>query len=214
VVCFDSMPTLTHLPDTEGSRLTRERILAAAEEVMLRHGPDKATVVDVARVLGVNHANLYKFFASKSDLRRAVVEAWLDRMDAPLARIVAQRGSPETRLRRWLDAFVGARRSAWRDEPELFLALRAIAAEQPPAVWREYKARLYRSIAAIVAEGMALGVFKVADAEKTAAALINAFVRFYHPVHYREWADPGQDEAYKTLRQLLLAGLTCAETPS
>jgi AcrR family transcriptional regulator len=199
---------------TDGSRLSRARILAAAQEVMLRHGPDKATVVDVARVLGVNHANVYKFFASKSELRRAVVEDWLARMDAPLARIVAQRASPEARLKRWLDAFVGARRRAWREEPELFLALRAIASEQPPAVWHTYKARIYASLATIVADGMALGIFKVSDAEKAAAALINANVRFYHPLHYREWADPGVDQAYKTLQELLLAGLTCGRTPS
>jgi AcrR family transcriptional regulator len=199
------------LAAVEGSRLTRQRILAAAEEVMLKHGPDKATVVDVARVLGVNHANVYKFFASKSELRRAVVEAWLDRMDVPLARIVAQRASPEVRLKRWLDAFVGARRKTWRDQPELFLALRAIAAEQPPDVWQAYKARLYKSISAIIADGIALGVFKVADAERTAAALVAANVRFYHPAHYREWADPAIDGVYKALQQVLLAGLTCGK---
>ena len=76
------------------SRLTKERVLAAAEEVMLSHGPDKATVVDVARALGVNHANVYKFFGSKADLRRAVVQAWLDRMDSGLPGIVAQRAAP------------------------------------------------------------------------------------------------------------------------
>ena len=36
--------------------LTCDRILAAAEEVVRRFGPAKATVVDVARALGVSHA--------------------------------------------------------------------------------------------------------------------------------------------------------------
>jgi hypothetical protein len=36
--------------------LTRDRILATAEEVIRRFGPAKATVVDVARALGVSHA--------------------------------------------------------------------------------------------------------------------------------------------------------------
>jgi AcrR family transcriptional regulator len=197
--------------DTEStdssSRLTKERILAAAEEVMLRDGPDKATVVEVARVLGVNHANLYKFFGGKSDLRRAVVEAWLARMDAGLAGIAAQRAVPEVRVRRWLDSFVGARRKAWREQPELFLAFRSIATEQLPEVWRTYKAGLHKSLGAIVADGIAKGVFKSADAETTAAALINAIVRFYHPMHYREWKDPGIDDAYENVVRLLLAGL-------
>jgi AcrR family transcriptional regulator len=198
------------VPSEASSRLTRQRILAAAEEVMLRHGPDKATVVDVARVLGVNHANVYKFFASKSELRQAVVEAWLDRMDVPLARIVAQTAAPDVRLKRWLDAFVGARRDAWRDEPDLFLALRAIGAEQPPAVWKAYKARLTKSLGSIVADGIARGDFRESDPEKTAAALIAATTRFYHPAHHREWGDPGLEAAYLGLRQLLLAGLRIA----
>jgi AcrR family transcriptional regulator len=36
--------------------LTRDRILATAEDVIRRFGPAKATVVDVARALGVSHA--------------------------------------------------------------------------------------------------------------------------------------------------------------
>ncbi|MFE4717550.1 TetR/AcrR family transcriptional regulator, partial [Streptomyces sp. NPDC056728] len=34
--------------------LTTERILEATEEVLRRHGPAKANVVDVARALGVS----------------------------------------------------------------------------------------------------------------------------------------------------------------
>lgn len=36
--------------------LTRESILAAAEDVLRRFGPTKATVVDVAKASGVSHA--------------------------------------------------------------------------------------------------------------------------------------------------------------
>jgi AcrR family transcriptional regulator len=194
------------------SRLSRERILAAAESVMLRHGPDKATVVDVARSLGINHANVYKFFANKAELRRAVVEAWLERMDLPLAGIASDEAPADSRLKRWLDSFVGARRRAWREQPELFLSLRAIAAEQPPAVWIEYKARLYQSLARIIADGIASKVFRVSDPLKSAAAVFNAHTRFYHPVHYREWNDPALDETYANLQQLLLAGLRRGDT--
>ena len=39
--------------------LTPERILAAAEDVLRRYGPGKATVVDVAQALGVSHGSVY-----------------------------------------------------------------------------------------------------------------------------------------------------------
>jgi hypothetical protein len=37
---------------------TPERILRAAEDVLRRSGPEKATVVDLARALGVAHAGV------------------------------------------------------------------------------------------------------------------------------------------------------------
>src|SRR6516162_2742260 len=53
--------------------LTRDRILATAEEVIRRFGPDKATLVDVARALGVSHAAVYRHVTSKAELRDLVV---------------------------------------------------------------------------------------------------------------------------------------------
>ena len=189
------------------SVLTKQKILDAAEEVLLQQGPAKATVVDVARMLGVSHANVYKFFVSKAELRQAVVETWLDRMDAALAGIVRQRVSPQVRFKRWLDAFVGARQKAWRSNPQLFGAFRAVAAEQSPAVWKAYKARVTQSLALIIADGIADRTFKTNDALAAATAVVDGNVRFFHPAHCREWADPRVEAAYQTVRDLLLAGL-------
>ena len=50
--------------------LLPERILEATEEVLRRHGPAKATVVDVARALGVSHGSVYRHFRTKAVLRR------------------------------------------------------------------------------------------------------------------------------------------------
>ena len=62
------------------SALTPEQILEAAEDVIRRFGPTKATVVDVARALGVSHGSVYRHFASKAALRDAVTERWLARI--------------------------------------------------------------------------------------------------------------------------------------
>ena len=47
--------------------LSRDRILAAAEDVIRRFGPDKANVVDVARALGVSHAAVYRHVATMEE---------------------------------------------------------------------------------------------------------------------------------------------------
>ncbi len=69
--------------------LTLDRILAAAEDVIRRFGPSKATVVDVARALGVSHTAVYKHVGSKAELRDLVVGRWVEATMPPLRAIVA-----------------------------------------------------------------------------------------------------------------------------
>ena len=76
-------------PDTP---LTRDRILAAAEDVIRRFGPAKATVVDVARALGVSHTAVYRHVATKAELRDLVVGRWVEATMPPLRAIAADRG--------------------------------------------------------------------------------------------------------------------------
>ena len=107
-----------------------ERILDAAEDVLRRYGPAKATVVDVARALGVSHGSVYRHFPSKAALRDAVAERWLDRVSTPLdvARRARQAPAPE-RLRRWLDALIAAKRRKAHGDPE---TVRDLSWRSPP----------------------------------------------------------------------------------
>jgi AcrR family transcriptional regulator len=93
-----------------GGALTREQILAAAADVLRRFGPAKATVVDVARALGVSHGSVYRHFPTKAALRDAVTERWLARISQPLEVVTDEEGPAPERLRRWLDLLVAAKR--------------------------------------------------------------------------------------------------------
>ncbi|MFE1958065.1 TetR/AcrR family transcriptional regulator [Streptomyces sp. NPDC059479] len=75
--------------------LTAERILEATEEVLRRYGPAKATVLDVARVLGVSHGSVYRHFRTKAALREAVTVRWLSRTEVALARITEGARKPD-----------------------------------------------------------------------------------------------------------------------
>src|SRR3954447_18497158 len=106
--------------DPGGGPLTREQILVAAEEALRRYGPGKATVVDVARALGVSHGSVYRHFPSKAALRGAVTAAWLERISGSLE-VVADTETPAPeRLHRWLRALVGDKRAKAAEDPELF----------------------------------------------------------------------------------------------
>jgi len=86
------------------ARLTRDRILATAEDVIRRFSPAKATVVDVARALGVSHAAVYRHVATKPELRDLVVGRWMEATMPPLRAIAALPGPAPQRLRRLFDA--------------------------------------------------------------------------------------------------------------
>jgi len=97
------------MPPADAS-LTRDRILATAEDVIRRFGPAKATVVDVARALGVSHAAVYRHVATKAELRDLVVGRWVEATMPPLRAIAALPGPAPQRLRRLFDALIAVKR--------------------------------------------------------------------------------------------------------
>jgi AcrR family transcriptional regulator len=188
------------------SALTPDRILDAAEDVLRRFGPAKATVVDVAQALGVSHGSVYRHFPSKAALRDAVTERWLSRIVAPLATVAAEDGPAPERLRRWLDLLIAAKRSRARDDPELFATYIALATEAREVV-QAHVATLVGQIAQIIADGIARGEFATSDQVVAARAVFDATARFHNPAHAPEWSDSGIDSAFVGVWALVLGGL-------
>ncbi|MET7933977.1 TetR family transcriptional regulator [Streptomyces sp. NPDC005322] len=186
--------------------LTPERILEATEDVLRRYGPAKATVVDVARVLGVSHGSVYRHFRTKAALREAVTERWLDQAHDELSGIVARKGPASDRLRDWLIALFAAKRRKAGDDPELFATYLALAEENSGTVARHVET-MVTQLTKIVETGMASGEFTVRDAPSTARALWDATGRFHDPVYAAEWSAPDVDLAFAAVCELLLSGL-------
>ncbi|EFF90921.1 transcriptional regulatory protein [Streptomyces sp. e14] len=191
-------------PTTE--TLTAERILAATEEVLRRHGPAKATVVDVARALGVSHGSVYRHFRTKAALREAVTKRWLDRTSDALAGVAAADRAPEERLRDWFRTLFAAKRHKAGDDPELFATYSVLAEENGEAVG-EHVDELTGQLTGIVEAGVATGAFTAADPAATAQALFHATGRFHDPCYAREWTRPGVEDEFDAVLDLLLRGL-------
>jgi len=191
-----------------GADATQARILDAATELLRRHGPDKLSVVDVGRALGMSHANVYRHFPSKAALREAVAASWLHAIAAPLAAIAEDRASPApARLERWILSLAAAKRAKVRDDPEMFEAYHALAEAHREAV-AEHLAALRAQAAQIIGDGIADGAFQVRDLEAATTAVMDGMLRFHHPVHVRaESDDAAAATAAGHVLKLLLAGL-------
>jgi AcrR family transcriptional regulator len=186
--------------------LTRDRILDAAEETLTRFGPQKTTVVDVARALGVSHGSVYRHFASKAALRDAVTKRWLARVGEPLTKIVAEGGPAADRLHLWLLKLIAIKRQKVKAEPELFATYQKILAESRDVI-REHVDMLVGQVSTIIADGIRRGEFAKVDPEATGRAIFHATARFHVPAHAADWNDPGIDAAFEELWALIVRGL-------
>ena len=186
--------------------LTRDRILAAAEDVVRRFGPDKATVVDVARALGVSHAAVYRHVSTKAELRGLVVGRWVEATMAPLREIAARPGPARERLRGLFDALIAIKRRRAADDPEVFAAYRTLAVEARSVVAAHVE-ELAELAALIIRGGVEEGSFRTADPKSAGLALLYATSRFHHPANAAEWTDPAIDAAYDDVWRLLMDGL-------
>ncbi|MEV7089515.1 TetR family transcriptional regulator [Streptomyces sp. NPDC093085] len=187
--------------------LTAERILEATEEVLRRYGPAKATVVDVARLLGVSHGSVYRHFRTKTALREAVTTRWLTRTERALQEIVegADEPGPE-KLRGWLATLFEAKRQKAGGDPELF-ATYSVLLDGSSDVVDAHLTELTGQLRRIVEEGVRAGEFVAPDPASTAGALFAATARFHDPGYAAEWRKPTIDTEFNAVTNLLLRGL-------
>jgi AcrR family transcriptional regulator len=186
--------------------LTLDRILATAEDVVRRFGPAKATVVDVARALGVSHAAVYRHVATKAELRDLVVGRWVEATMSPLRAIAVLPGPAPERLRGLFDALIAVKRRRAADDPELFAAYRTLAADAQ-SVAATHVDELIELAATVIRRGMEEGSFRTNDPVAAGRAVLFATSRFHHPAHAAEWVHTTIDTAYNEVWQLLMDGL-------
>jgi AcrR family transcriptional regulator len=82
-------------PERPGRRQDkRERLIAAACQVMYAQGVEKTTLADIAAAAGIPLGNVYYYFKTKDDLLQAVIETHLHEIGAMIAAIEAAHAAP------------------------------------------------------------------------------------------------------------------------
>ncbi len=191
---------------TTDNALTPDQILSAAEDVLRRYGPAKATVVDIARALGVSHGSVYRHFPSKAALRESVTQRWLGEAHDLLAVITGEPGPAAERLHRWLATLFAAKRKKALDDPELFATYMTLIGEASDTV-AEHLETLVGQLAEILQDGIDQGAFTPTHVRTAARAVFQATAHFHDPAYAAEWAGPQAAADFEGLWSLLLNGL-------
>ncbi|MFD5824669.1 TetR family transcriptional regulator [Lentzea sp. NPDC060358] len=193
--------------------LTAEAILVATEEVLRRYGPAKATVVDVAKALGVSHGSVYRHFATKAALREAVTRRWLDTIHEQMAPAFGEGLTAAEMLRAWLQKLFDRKRSSHAEDLELFTTYKTLVNESSGVV--EYHVEhLVGLLASIISAGVDEGEFATDDVGGTAQAVWDATQMFHHPAHAREWGNPHIQAQFDAVVSLVVDGLRYNRVPS
>lgn len=189
--------------------LTKEAILEAAEQVLRRYGPEKTSVVDVAKALQVSHGTLYRHFPSKVALREAVTERWLLRIAKPLEELARSQtsGNAADRLKTWLQALIQSKRKHVIEEPEMFGMYSAVTLEAVDMI-TEHVQHLIRQMTGIIEDGVSSKEFRSGDEpEAMARAIFFATTRFHHPAHAYEWSSSTIEQEFDLVWELILSGI-------
>ncbi len=195
--------------------LTAEAILAATEEVLRRYGPAKATVVDVAKALGVSHGSVYRHFATKDALREAVTMRWLAAIHEEMTPAFDQGLTAAEVLRDWLHRLFDKKRQSHAEDLELFTTFRTLVDEsENNGVVAYHLEHLVGQLARIISAGVETREFVTDDVGRTAQAVWNATQMFHHPAHAQEWGNPRIQEEFDAVVALVVAGLRYNRVPS
>jgi AcrR family transcriptional regulator len=81
------------------ARGKRERLVAAASELVHRQGVERTTLADIAQAADVRLGNVYYYFKTKDDIFAAVLQARIDELESGFATLEHSDPSPQARLK-------------------------------------------------------------------------------------------------------------------
>ncbi len=141
------------MPEQQRGRETYARLLDVAQDAFARQGYDATGVAEICRRAGVSKGAFYHHFAGKQALFIALLNRWLDRIDAQFASVQAASRDVTLNLRLMAEQMQGVLGEA---SGQLSLFIDFIdQARRDPAVWKAVVSpyRRYRDLFARMIAG-------------------------------------------------------------
>ncbi len=183
--------------------LDKETILNATEEIIRRFGPDKANITDVAKLLKVSHAAIYRYYDGKTALWNAVTERWLTRLHAPSNNILKEDSPADVKLSNLLEGFVEAKHHSSINDPEMFANYIKLAQRSTEVIKKGIEEGI-NSIEKVIVQGITEGIFFTESPYQEARSVYLATSVFINPNTFK---DPERKQNIESVINLLIRGL-------
>jgi AcrR family transcriptional regulator len=170
---------------------TRERILVVAERLFREIGYQKTTVADIAKVLRMSPANVYRFFDSKKAIHEGVARGLMGEVEVAAQAVAAEPRPAAAKLRELMTTIHRMNSERYVGDSKLHEMV-AIAMEEDWASCVAHMETITGTIGGVIAEGAASGEFNVTDVPLAAMCACTAMMRFFHPQMIAQCVDkPG-----------------------
>jgi AcrR family transcriptional regulator len=191
---------------------TRERILVVAERLFREIGYQKTTVADIAKVLRMSPANVYRFFDSKKAIHEGVARGLMGEVEDAAQAIATRSGPAAGRLRELMTSIHRMNCERYVGDSKLHEMVE-IAMEESWEVCVAHMERITQTIGAVIAEGAASGEFEAPDVPLAAMCACTAMMRFFHPQMIAQCANkPGP--SLDQMIDFVIAGLPRGVRPA
>ncbi|MDK1493608.1 TetR family transcriptional regulator [Sinorhizobium sp. 7-81] len=174
---------MSELADTGVDAARQEnvtRILDSAERLFRHYGYSKTNVADIARDLEMSPANIYRFFASKTEIHQAICGRMLAASYQQAYEISHLPLSASERLRRYVHSQHKMTVETMLDEQKVHEMV-VVAIERDWHVIEKHIDRLHELVADIIRDGIASGEFADQDADAAARCFGASTVTLCHP---------------------------------
>ena len=188
------------------ARKSRALILAAAERHFKHYGHAKTTIMEIARDCAMSHANVYRFFRSKSDLVDAVATLWLDKIVAVGTAVLSRPGTAEERLVAFAFELHRMKKRELLRTSRVHELL-SIAARDGRSCIELHETRIAGLYARIVEDGVAAGEFACDDARAAGVALHAMTMKFCHPWLVEQYRDQDLERQMRDVLSIVVDGL-------
>ncbi|MGB8276793.1 MAG: TetR/AcrR family transcriptional regulator [Methylovirgula sp.] len=189
---------------------TDARILEFAAEHIRRFGVERTSVTRIAEAAGMSHANVYRYYPSKTALFDEITAGWLKSLEAGL-RIIADAQDPAfDKLERMVFAIHRTYRQKLEIDPKIF-RLFVDAADKAAPVARRHRGRIEIELHRILDEGTGSGLIELKDAKACLLLVLDALHRFIDPAAVARDIDQARlelEERVGRALDLLRLGLT------
>jgi AcrR family transcriptional regulator len=159
-------------------------ILEIAAEHIRRFGIERTTIIRIAEEAGMSHANIYRYYPSKTALIEEITADWLRPLETELRGIADAPDPAFDKLERIIFAIHRTYRNKLEADPNIF-ALFVAATERGAGVARKHRHRVELEIQRTLDEGAGGGVFEIRDLKKALHLVCDALHKFIHPSNIR-----------------------------